>query len=380
MTRNIIGNKYQIQQILFEDSGYCAAVCMNISAFEPNQTYLLNIYKEKPLIQMALPIFSRVSSETCSSFCEYFVDSPYVVAVFTYHPGTYLKDYTILKDFTVNKRISLAVSYLLECVKTDNVPGILKYQLFNPDFIIMDDSGSVRFNFQIGFDAIPENKGTESTWNKLAIQELVTTLNLLLSTGMKPPKEFTPFLAHLTEGKYDAVSTIYTQFKALADNFLLNPDDKNLKMPGLDKKKFLDASKERMKHPAIRRTLGVLAVLVLTTGLILGGHYAYKFYRSTIPVIVTDDNPTETQLVDKRTFINGKLAATSPAPTPKAPAQIQEPGEFVHLVNTGDSLYWIALKYYGNGELYPVIYKRNNLTSITIYSGMQLYIPANPYQ
>lgn len=98
-----------------------------------------------------------------------------------------------------------------------------------------------------------------------------------------------------------------------------------------------------------------------------------KDYKSGwgIPVL---PNPNDIDISKYSDFIEPD-PEPEPEPTPEPTPEPEPKPEYIsYIVQKGDNLYNIALKFYNNGNKYTKIMKDNNLTSSVIYSGQKLKI------
>ena len=101
------------------------------------------------------------------------------------------------------------------------------------------------------------------------------------------------------------------------------------------------------------------------------------FQITPAPVTATLQLPTLVPLPTRTPIrVVNSLQLTSPTPTPgstRAPA----PGDRMYTVSAGDTLWSIAVKFYGNGTKYGLILRANNLPeNVTLRVGSPLLIPS----
>jgi len=369
MNKKIIGNKYQVLKVLFEYENYYAAVCRDISNSDSQYSVILNIYRSKPSILKAAPVYTKINSDICNDFIDFFVETSDVISVFKYYDYTSIDSFLNENDISLKGRIALASSFLLEAIRNDNVPELLKLNVMNPRHIVVDNENNVHFNFQTAFDI--DEKDAE---NQL-VEYISIILKLILGKRKKLPEIFSNFLDELESGKYNMVSEIFSEFNSVSEIF--NKAEENVGKDVADKAKkaVIKSAKKNIKKPVALVVLKAAVIILLIGALATGGYFICKYLIMDIPVApVSDDN---TNVIDNRTQI--MLSPKTPAknePAPEIePIKPEKNDERIHVVQISDNLYDIAEKYYGNGELYEIIRERNNLKSNVIYVGMTLIIP-----
>ncbi|MGI6778034.1 MAG: LysM peptidoglycan-binding domain-containing protein [Acetivibrionales bacterium] len=377
MDKKIIGNKYQVLRVLFDNENYYAAICRDISTPDEKHSVILNVYRSKPSILKAAPVFTKVNSDICHDFKEFFVESPYVISVFKHYDYTSLECFLSENDISLTERLALCSSFLLEAIRNDNIPLLLKLDILQAKHIVVDSERKIHINFFAKLD----NNDEPEIIEKKVIKNISSIIELILGNRKKLPEELLNFLSELESDKYNMISSIFSEFNTVSEAIIAKTEDssdQNLQKRA--RTALGKAVKKQVKKPAAIIVLRVVVIVLLAGIIIAGGYYAYKHIFTGKPVASFSEEISETNVIDNAMQV--KLSPKTPAVSESVPepspvtVEPEKNNEVVHIVKIDDNLFDIAEAYYGNGDLYTLIKERNKLESNIIYVGMELIIPA----
>ena len=377
--RNIIGGKYQILHTLFEDNSYCVAICRNITVQENTNTYILNIYRSVSTKQKVAPICTKINSNICRYFIEFFVDNSDLVSVFTYNELDPIVKFLEKNELTFKARLALGSDFLLELVRNDNVPTLMKLCLLKPENIATDGNGHVLFNFVIDFKNSFEAYTPEAELTVPYFNSVLVILSLILGNEKKLPDKLKEFLSKIKSGEFKQTGTLYSEFKTLADLLLQEADADSKSLEHRAHSIGAMVLKKYLKIPSAVVMLRIfIAVLVLAL-LSAGGYFVYQFiledrlYSNSIQTAAESDIKNSVKIIDpSQEAVSSEPAQTTTVQETTKAAAVDEK---VYTVKKGDTLSKIAQAFYGDGEKYTLIVEANKLTTLTIHEGMMLKIP-----
>lgn len=375
MEKNIIGGHYQILHTLYEDSSYCAAIGRDISVRENNITYLLNIYHSNPLKQKAAPCYTKISGNTCRYFIEFFVDSSDLVSVFDYNEFIPLVRHLENKDLNLKSRLLLCCDLLLELVRNDNIPTLIKLSLLKPDNIVVDQVGKLYLNFLINFDDAYEAFTPEAELKIPYFSSILSIMSSILGNEKKQPEKLKKFISGLQAQEFEKTSTFYSEFKAFAESLIQESESENKNLENKAKGIGARLVKKLLKIPSaviIFRIFIVILVLAVLSG---GGYYIYRYILENTITTDSGQPSTNSQIIDNKKVITPSQQTAETHSTTSGSPPDQSANEEYYTVQKGDSLSEIAKKYYGDSEKYILIKEANSLKSTTIHEGMKLKIP-----
>ncbi|MCT4621755.1 MAG: hypothetical protein N4A62_20505 [Marinisporobacter sp.] len=295
MQSKFIGSSYQIIHILNDTKEYQTVLCQDISNKNITHQFILNIYKDKKLIQKFAPLLSKLNRDICHNFVELFVENSYLVSVFIYHEYIPLKNYLASNDLTLKAQLELGESLLLELLKNDNIKDSLKYFAFNPSNIVVDDHNKAHINFILIPDVCESNHVDHNITN---------IIKLLFKDKNTVPKDLKSFLDKLQNHEYSLISSIYADYKRILDKLyaqfdIEKKDDFSTKI----KRSILEKFKNNTRLSNHLFTLRVTTILLVLILISTGSWYAYNHYFSTL-INTSKPTLTESVIIDDRTQVN----------------------------------------------------------------------------
>lgn len=295
MQCKFIGGKYQMIHILKENNQYQTVICQDISNKNINHKFILNIYKDKELIQKFAPLLSKLNRDICHNFVELFVENSYLVSAFIYHEYVPLNIYLDSNDLTTKAQLKICESLLLELLKNDNIPKELKYFAFNISNITVDKNDNLHLNFAI----IPDNCEIDNI-----TQNIASIMCFIFKSQNTIPKDLKSFLDKLENNSYSLISSIYADYKRILENIFAQLDvEKNDDLSTKMKKSLLEKLKNNTILSNHLIALRVITILLVVSVISIGSWYAYNNYFSTL-INSSKTVLAESVIIDNRTKIN----------------------------------------------------------------------------
>lgn len=134
----IQGGKYQVLEVLEQQEGYKACLCIDVETNNQYKPLVLNIYEKSEDIRRFLPAFYRMSREQNSEFSGVMSGQHSITAVFAYHPGDKLGSFfrQVSKD-DFELRSKYAFLLLEACLLLDAGEDFIAYSCLEPENIVI---------------------------------------------------------------------------------------------------------------------------------------------------------------------------------------------------------------------------------------------------
>ena len=89
----IQGGKYQVLEVMEEQDGYKACLCIDVETNNHYRPMIFNIYEEAEDIKRLLPVFYDIDRSQCTDFIHVMSGKHHITAAFEYHQGEELRDF-----------------------------------------------------------------------------------------------------------------------------------------------------------------------------------------------------------------------------------------------------------------------------------------------
>lgn len=217
----IQGGKYQVLEVLEDQDGYKACLCIDVETNNHYKPMIFNIYERDEDIRRFLPVFFNMSKEQCEDFVRVMSGKHNITAVFEYHQGVKLPDFFKQKDKDdFETRFKYAHLLLEECLILDTLADYIACECLNPDnIIISEESQKVMINYIIRPNG---NYGKDSKSKRLlALLECIFVQNRYV------PDNLWVFFDYLRKNENINIVGAFSQWKEI-ENVLIE-EHKNLK-------------------------------------------------------------------------------------------------------------------------------------------------------
>jgi hypothetical protein len=208
------GGIYQVLEVLEQQEGYRAYLCINVETNNNYKPLILNTYENCENIRRYLPSFYDLKHEHSTDFVELLSGEHSITAVFQYHEGKKLKDFSRQlnkEDFEI--RCKYACLLLEACLLLDAMVDFIAYSCLEPEnIIIMDKIEKVGINYIIRPVDILEKP---FKWKKIAnLMEIIFIKNRFV------PDELWDYIDELKQNKDESIVSAFSHWKQIYPTLL----------------------------------------------------------------------------------------------------------------------------------------------------------------
>ncbi len=209
----IQGGKYQVLEVMEEQDGYKACLCIDVETNNHYRPMIFNIYEKSEDIKRLLPVFYDIDRGQCTDFVHVMSGKHYITAAFEHHQGEGLRDFFSRMDkYDFEMRCSYAYLLLEQCLILDAVDDFIAYACLEPvNIVVSEKLQKVMINYMIR----PQRNDGESKGKKLAV-----LLECIFVDNRYVPQLLWEYIGSLRENEGLSIAAAFSRWKEIGAQLL----------------------------------------------------------------------------------------------------------------------------------------------------------------
>ncbi|MDQ7096749.1 hypothetical protein REC12_24455 [Desulfosporosinus sp. PR] len=208
------GGMYQVLEVLEQQEGYRACLCIDVETNNHYRPLILNIYENYDDIRRFLPAFYTMKQEANSDFIDLLSGKHSITAVFQYYEGTNLKNYFQQVDKeNFELRCTYAYLFLEACLSLDAMADFIAYSCLRPEnIVVVAKLQKIEINYLI--------RPLEVAAKPFKRQRIAVILEDIFVKNRFVPDELWEYIDELKQNRDESIAGTFSGWKQIHNTLL----------------------------------------------------------------------------------------------------------------------------------------------------------------
>lgn len=286
----IFANKYKVLDALYQGEVQNIYVAEDIKGFG-SERFIINEILDSSIIYSIKEVFNEDAKAFLKNFQNYFYQDSNFYIVSSIPSGTTLDNYLSSESLRLSDKMYITESLLTQLLKLEKASRMFKYNLLNPENILVAANRRISFNLGMRFDK-EGLYATEATIISMLGDVICCIFANTVNASLEEDKDSMPpaiasIVRKCKDDSYNSIELVYKDFKAslLYSTFIGNSS--------VDKQIMQNIHKARRKRSF--KPLKRVAALILIMTLLAGGYFGLNKLLTRLPALSRGDSVTNQQ-------------------------------------------------------------------------------------